>query len=230
VPRLVVVGTGTGVGKTFVTAALARGLAARGLPVQALKPVETGLDDNGTGPLDAPSPGSDADLLERAAAFHVKPPRPHPRYRFAPPISPHLAAARAGVIIDISELVRWAHSDGAWQDNTLHQIIETAGGAFSPLAYGATNFDLMGALEPTRVLLVAPDALGVIHDLTVTIEAMRLRGRLPDAVVLSQARAPDASTGSNAGELGRLGLPEPLCTVCRDADDVGPLLDWWLVR
>jgi hypothetical protein len=53
---------------------------------------------------------------------------------------------------------------------------------------------------------VAPDALGVLHDVRASLEAARARGRAPDELVLSAARPADQSTGTNGDELVRLGL------------------------
>ncbi|HKQ70194.1 MAG TPA: hypothetical protein VJT73_12685, partial [Polyangiaceae bacterium] len=60
------------------------------------------------------------------------------------------------------------------------------------------------------VLLVAPDRLGVLHDVTASLGLARARGFAPDALVLSTPGEPDASTGSNAAELQRLRIAEPL--------------------
>src|SRR6202000_2887278 len=88
-------------------------------------------------------------------------------------------------------------------------IIETAGGVFSPLSPAKTNFDLALALEPALWVLVAADSLGVLHDVSATLQAMRARKRAPDHVILSGAREPDASTGPNAAELQALGIATP---------------------
>ena len=97
-------------------------------------------------------------------------------------------------------------------------VVETAGGVFSPLSPTATNFDLALALEPAIWVLVAPDALGVLHDLSATLQAMRARGRTPDHVVLSGAREPDSSTGSNAAELEALGIVATSAVLARNDD------------
>jgi dethiobiotin synthetase len=94
-------------------------------------------------------------------------------------------------------------------------LVETAGGALTPLAPGITNFDLALALEPAVWILVAPDALGVLHDVSATLEALSARGRSPDVVVLSEAREPDASTGTNAAELRELGIAAPVAVAAR---------------
>ncbi|HET9956027.1 MAG TPA: dethiobiotin synthase, partial [Polyangiaceae bacterium] len=99
-------------------------------------------------------------------------------------------------------------------------LVESAGASFSPLSSQETNFDLALRLEPAIWILVAPDSLGVLHDLTTTLALMRERGRLPDYVVLNQARPPDASTGTNAEELSRLRIAQPELVVRRDSADL----------
>jgi dethiobiotin synthetase len=203
--RIVMLGTGTGVGKTTVTVALAQALAELGADVAALKPVETGYE-----PL-----GSDARRLQ-AVSRGVVLPEPHPLYAFDDPISPHLAARRQATTIQIAHVANWV---GSLADGHGFVLVETAGGALSPLSEQTTNLDLARALEPARLVLVAPDSLGVLHDVRATVTAMRALHRAPDHLVLSRARPGDASTGTNAEELWRLGLPLPAAVV---ADDPRP--------
>ena len=215
---VVVLGTGTGVGKTFVSAGLADA-CIRAVPeasVLAVKPIETGYVPLGS----VPPEGSDAARLERASA-RVRCPRPHPLYGFPEPVSPHLAARNAGQNIELIRVLRWLAT--ATHANTLHHItiVESAGGAFSPLGPRLTNMDLARALEPAVWLLVAPDSLGVLHDLRVTLDTMAARARLPDLLVLSAARPADASTGTNAEECARVGLPTPVAVL--KAGDSAPL-------
>jgi dethiobiotin synthetase len=186
--RIVVLGTGTGVGKTFVAAHLVRALGARtGQRVTGLKPIETGCSD-----------GRAADAAELGS------PCP-PLHAFADPVSPHLAARRAGSSIRAADVARWV-DEIALSISSYIVIVETAGGALSPLSEAETNLDLARALEPAELVLVAPDALGVLHDVRATWTAMRTLHRAPDQLVLSRARPPDASTDTNAAELERLGF------------------------
>lgn len=196
-PTLVVLGTGTAVGKTYVTAALATCLVSSDphCSLLALKPVETGI---------AHGTPSDATLLARCA-HRATLPHPHPLYSFNAPLSPHLAASRSGTLLSVDPIVDWAHSTTGPASNAWI-LLETPGGTFSPLTPAATNFDLARALTPALWLLVAPDALGVIHDVTATLIAMRSCGRLPDFVVLTASRPPDASSGTNALELEALNI------------------------
>lgn len=190
--RLLLLGTGTEVGKTHLGEALAAALVTRGERVAALKLVETGAGGGLT----------DAARLASAAAFHVK----HACYEFTEPVSPHLAARRMGVRIDLEHLRHWTlRHDAPWQ------VCETAGGLLSPLSAAHTNLDLATHLEPTAALLVGPDRLGVLHDVSVCVAAVRtLAPLLLDRlhVALSAPATPDASSGTNGPELERLGVAD----------------------
>src|SRR5579864_6359772 len=93
--------TGTGVGKTLVTAGLIRHCRARGEAVDALKPVVSGFDP---AMLAASDPGVLLAALGRPLtldeACRISP------WRFAAPLSPDMAAAREGRAIDFAELVK----------------------------------------------------------------------------------------------------------------------------
>lgn len=185
--RVVIVGTGTGVGKTHVGQALAAWIRGRGIPCAALKPIESGGD-------------GDQRALEGASAFHVKPPPP---YRLVRAVSPHLAAREQDLQISIERVASWVTRASEGADIT---IVETAGGLLSPLSDQATNADLVRALLPAKVLVVAPDRLGVLHDLRALSLACRTLQLAVTTTVLSAPAHPDESTGTNAAELDRLGV------------------------
>jgi dethiobiotin synthetase len=218
--RLVIAGTGTGVGKTHVGCALLRHFGARGRPAVGLKPIETGL---AAGQVSDQCRLSDAAMGrplaggDRAPAFHVKRPvdgrglvggafhvKPSP-YWFEPPIGPHLAAKDSGKRIDLGLIRAWV-LEAQQRSDGCAAVVETAGGLFTPLAPRVTNLDLVLALEPAFVVLVAPDRLGVLHEVTATIGLAGARGRPIDAVVLSEPLAPDQSSGRNAAEIDLLGI------------------------
>ena len=98
----------------------------------------------------------------------------------------------------------------------------TTGNLLAP-SYVLMELPLLTIFEPSLWVLVAPDCLGVLHDVRVTWEACERRGRVPDYLVLSAARAPDASTGTNVEELRTLGIAEPVQSVGRDCQDLSPL-------
>jgi 8-amino-7-oxononanoate synthase len=204
--RWIVLGTGTGIGKSFVAEALVRELAARHRAVAGLKPVETGCRTNADG---SPAEG-DAARLE-AASLEMKHPRPHPLYAFAEPVTPALAARREGQVIELEAIATWVDRVRpmiAGAPN--HLVIETAGGVFSPLGDRLANYDLARCLGMAVWVLVAPDRLGVLHDVSSTVRAMGALGRLPDYVLLNPVPPADLSTRSNAAELRRLELGVPI--------------------
>jgi dethiobiotin synthetase len=205
--RIVVIGTGTGIGKTHLGVALLRALAEAGVSVAGLKPVESGVGSGTT----------DAELLDRAGVFHVKHPPP---YALEEAVSPHLAARHAGVTIRLEPIVDWVgRSEAAWT------LVETAGALLSPVSEVTTNLDLTVALEPDAVVLVAPDRLGVLHDVTAALFAYRhLAPQLPEPVVALQASAEaDTSTGMNAAELVGLGIARTVVSFPRAAVDAAEM-------
>jgi len=217
--RVAIVGAGTGVGKTHLGVALASALRSAGL-VAALKPIESGIGSEAL---------TDAEQLAEASTFHVKHPAP---YTFAEPISPHLAARRTGVQIELAPVQRWVDKAVCpWV------IVETAGGLLSPLGPGLTNLDLTRSLTPHVVILVALDRLGVLHEVAAGVLALRtLAPELRElAVVLQAPAAADLSTGTNAAELVALGtvrhvfaVPRGAATSAEVASAVAPLAE--LVR
>lgn len=211
--RVVVVGTGTSVGKTWVTREVLAELRRRGVSAVGLKPVESGVSDGAA---------TDAAQL---AALSAHAPAPPP-YRLARPVSPHLAARVENRVIDPAQILTYVRSQESSAPSGSRMVIETAGGLFSPLGDSLTNWEVARSLDPARWLLVAPDALGVLHDVTATLGAARARGRAPDLVVLSAAREPDASTGTNARELQQLGLvARPFALGHDDTTGIASLVD-----
>lgn len=197
--RVVIVGAGTGIGKTHLGVALVRALVQAGEQVVGLKPIESGVGEG----------ISDGELLAGAGMFHVKPSQP---YAFARPVSPHLAAREAGVTLELARVRAWVDTHQApWT------VVESAGALLSPLGGGLTNLDLARSLSPDALLLVALDRLGVLHELSACLLALRVLGpNLPAPLVVLQAPAQtDASTGTNAAELATLGIASGVLSVPR---------------
>lgn len=186
---IAVTGTGTEIGKTHVSEAILLRLRSAGDRVAGVKPIESGI---GTGV-------TDAERLAQASAFHVK----HPAVRLRTPVSPHLAARLEGVSVDIPALVAGIQAAREGLDALL---VEFPGGLFSPVTDELLNVDLITQLRCDHVLLVAPDRLGVLHEVIATARAaMTVDFR---ALLLVEPSSPDASTGTNAAELQRLvGIP-----------------------
>jgi dethiobiotin synthetase len=197
--RLVVVsGTGTGIGKTHLCEALLLNLGARGRRVAGIKPVESGVGEG----------VSDAERLASASTFHVK----HAGVTLEEPISPHRAARRAGVSLDVPSLAAAIRPLRADLDVL---VTELPGGLFTPLSDHSFNADLAAELRPDALLLVAPDRLGVLHDVVAALRASAAMSLAVAAVVLVSPECPDASTATNAEELARVTSCRILPTVRR---------------
>lgn len=199
--RVILLGTGTGIGKTYVATQLVQAWRRMGIRTLALKPVESGV------PLGTwLDPTTDAGQLSAEADGGAP-----PLYALPDPVSPHLAAQDAGMRIDLRAIGEWVRQReneffGLTSDAPSGvTLIESAGGAFSPLNEDAVNFDLALYLQPALTVLVAPDSLGVLHDVGASLRAMAHSP--PTLVVLSAGRPRDESTGRNATELERVVFP-----------------------
>jgi dethiobiotin synthetase len=206
-PRVtLVVGTDTGVGKTWVTRALARALRDAGQPVVAVKPIETGCTE-------PPAPDEDGALLAEATG------QSGPRralVRLPGLLAPALAADQAGMQVDYEDLVARIR---AIATPGTELLVEGTGGVLSPLTWTDNHLDLAHSLD-AKVLLVAADRLGTVNH---TLMALRVLAadKVPVlGVVLNQPDAPDESTRTNAAALARLAEPVPVVAVPRTDDPV----------
>lgn len=195
---VLIVGTDTGVGKTWTGCALARALCRRGHRVVAVKPLETGCPA-------APTDAEDGVALARATG-QTDP--LHALMRFRDPVAPSEAADREGRQIEFGELVRRVREYAARAEITL---VEGAGGLLSPLTWERSAVDLAHALD-ARVLLVATDRLGTISHTAMALKVLEFNQLEAVGVVLTAPEQRDASTGSNAAAISRLsGCSRILC-------------------
>ena len=155
-----VVGTGTEVGKTWVTSHLLRLLKSRGLRVAARKPVQS---------FEPPSNDSDAEQLAAATAENVE--DVCPRHRWYPvAMAPPMAAdvlRREPILLD--DLVRGI----VWPADIDVGFVETVGGVRAPLAHDADSVDLIRKLLVDEVLLVADAGLGTLNAVRLSLECLK---------------------------------------------------------
>jgi dethiobiotin synthetase len=195
VAGIFVTGTGTGVGKSVLSAVLCAGLAASGRRVAGFKPVVTGLDD----PVDEWP--RDHELLAVAAGSGQTPEEVTPVV-FGPPVSPHLAAELAGVPLEPPELVAHARALAAEVDVL---VAEGVGGLLVPITPGYLIRDL--ALElGFPVVIASHPALGAINHSLMTIECARAAGlRVAGVVLTPWPDQPGDVELSNLETIARLG-------------------------
>ena len=174
--RLVVVlGTGTDVGKTWVAARLLAHLRARGATVSARKPAQS--FEHG----DDPS-ARDAAVLAAASGESPEVVCPPQRW-YETPRAPPMAAAALGRpafgIADLVDELRWP------ADSVDVALVETAGGVRSPLAADGDCLALCRVLAPDLVLLVADAGLGTINAVRLCVGTMGILDA-PIVVVLNR--------------------------------------------
>jgi len=215
---ILVTGTDTGVGKTWAAAALARALRTGGHRVVALKPVETGCEDEVQG---------DEDGVRLAQASGQAEPK-QAIVRLAAPVAPAVALDEADTGIDFDAMMLRIERYAKDADVTL---IEGAGGLLAPMTWEWNVADLAQALS-AQALVVAADRLGTINHTLLTLSALELTGIPLLGVVLVAPEVPDRSTGTNAAAIGRLAGIDRVAMIPRTSDPgemaatIAPVVEW----
>lgn len=163
--RFFVTGTDTGVGKTTVTVRLMQQLIAQGKTVIGMKPVASGCEW-----LEGRWQNEDVRLLTAASNVKAPPELINP-YRFTPAIAPHIAAAQAGVEIQL-EVIQTAYTQLTAMADVV--IVEGAGGLLVPLNQTHSIADLIQALQ-LPALMVVGMRLGCINHALLTAEVLKSR-------------------------------------------------------
>ena len=184
---LVVTGTGTEVGKTVSTAALAAAAAAAGKSVAVVKPVQTGV---------LPGEPGDMDVVARlSGGVHTS-----EFARYPDPLAPNTAARRAGLApLSPAEAVTGVRKLA--QDHDL-VLVEGAGGLLAHFDDdGGTLADVAAALG-AAVLMVVNAGLGTLNATALTAEALERRGlECAGLVIGAWPQEPDLACRCNVADL-----------------------------
>jgi dethiobiotin synthetase len=162
---VLVAGTGTDVGKTWVAARLLEAWRAAGLSVAARKPAQSFAP--GAGPTDAvvlaAASGEDPAVVCLSGRSYPVP--------LAPPMAADALGLRRPTVVDlVGEL--------AWPDPAVDVgLVETAGGVRSPQADDGDVIDIVSAVAPHHVVLVADAGLGTINAVRLSLAALTDGGR-----------------------------------------------------
>ncbi len=213
-----VTATGTDIGKTYVTAGLARSLRAHGRSVAALKPVASGFDR-------AAAESSDSGMLlaalgrnvTDAALADISP------WRFAAPLSPDMAARRERRGIDFAALVTFCRK--AIENAADALLIEGIGGIMVPLDERHTVLDWMVALR-LPVLLVTGSYLGTISHTLSALDVVKRRGIDVLAIVISETSGSTVPLAETADTILRFATGTEVVTLKRhEGPGLHPELD-----
>ena len=192
---LIITGTGTGVGKTVVTAAIAALARAARRNVAVVKLAQTGVHDG---------PGSDPPDLETITRLSGVTDT-HELARFPDPLSPEAAARVSGLPpVDFTRARAVIARLTAARDLVL---VEGAGGLLVRYdAGGATIADLATALNrqglAAPALVVTGAGLGTLNHTALTVEALRARKVAEAGIVVgSWPRDPGLAERENLADL-----------------------------
>jgi dethiobiotin synthetase len=217
---LFITGTDTGVGKTYVTALIARRLLADGHRVGVYKPVASGCSV-----VHGEIVSDDAVALWEAAG------RPHTLdavcpQRFIAPLAPPVAAREEGRNVDAQQLRGGIQS---WRQCSDIVLVEGAGGLMSPVSDRDFTADLAADFGYPLVIVTA-NRLGTINaTLQTLIAAQHWRCGLPVAGIVFNTPSiscDDPSTASNFHELSSR-TPAPILAEVQFGRGYDRQVDWW---
>jgi dethiobiotin synthetase len=217
--NIAVVGTGTGVGKTVVTAGLVGVLREDGVDARAVKPCQTGHPPDDDAAFVATACGTEAAATCLA--------------RLEPPLAPAVAAEQAGADLSYQRL-----RDGCERELAAAEtgLVEGIGGLRVPLADGHEVLDLVADLDVSAVV-VARSGLGTLNHTTLTVDALRRQNVPVRGIVLNRYEGASTAERTNPAVLERMTdlsvhtLPETdLTDPCAAVDAVADHLPRSLVR
>ncbi|MEW2131441.1 dethiobiotin synthase [Streptomyces sp. NPDC005435] len=186
-PVLVITGTGTEVGKTVTTAAVAAAALAAGRSVAVLKAAQTGV---------RPGERGDADEVARLAG----PVAASELARYPEPLAPGTAARRAGMAPVRPQEVAEAAAKLATEHDLV--LVEGAGGLLVRFDTAGGTLADAAVLLGAPVLVVAPAGLGTLNSTELTARELRLRQlELIGVVIGSWPKDPDLAARCNVADL-----------------------------
>jgi dethiobiotin synthetase len=208
-----VTGSGTDIGKTYITAALIRHLKSAGKPIDACKPIVSGFDPNN---LNGSDPAVLLSALGRPATLdevsRISP------WRFTRPLSPDLAAAAEGHTINFNAVVAFSRQAAA-QPGTV--LIEGVGGVMVPLDQTHTVLDWMSALRIPALVIVG-SYLGTISHTLTALHVLAQRNLDIAGVVVSESLTPGASLEDTVATIARFAAPIDVIGLPRLPSDAQP--------
>jgi dethiobiotin synthetase len=188
-----ITGTDTNVGKTVLAA-----LLCAALPGRYWKPIQTGARES-----------SDRERVQSWTGLDDDQVVPE-RYVFDDPVSPHLAAQRAGREIVIGEIQLRTANCGT------PLIVEGAGGVMVPINSHQFMTDLMRHLA-LPVILAARSTLGTINHTLLSVESLRrARIQILGAVLIGPENRENRKAIQHYGNVQVIGEIPMLETINRD--------------
>ncbi len=184
---LFLTGTGTGVGKTFVSIQLLHWLRSHGIRAVGMKPICCGDREDARRLLAASAEGISIEELNPVC--------------LQSPVAPSVAAQIEQVEIDLGK-IRDGFRDLSERFDTV--IVEGVGGWLVPITADLFVSDFAKQLD-LPVAIVAENRLGCLNHVLLTLESVQRRGLVCAGVILNQTNGPtDLAQSTNETELRRL--------------------------
>jgi len=178
-----ITGSGTGVGKTFISKLLLKNYSDLGCRVTYMKPVETGCEESPDGEI---LMGPDTASALKLASCQADDINLHSPYRFAPACSPHLAAKNSHREISIDHIVL-TYENLIKTTSADITIVEGAGGLLVPIndrnQYIA---DVIKALAIPAILVVTPQ-LGTLNHTFMSLRMLEQYGIPAAGIIINNA-------------------------------------------
>ena len=210
-----IAGTDTGVGKTRVTGGLLRAARELKASVAGMKPVAAGSITK-----DGRQISEDALFIEQNAG-QIAPYELLNPYCLPEALSPHIAADRVGISIDIARIVSCAQQL-AQERNLL--LVEGAGGWYAPISATESMADVARALG-IPVVLVVGLRIGCLNHARLSAQAIERCGCTLQGWVGSQPEPQFAARDENIATLTRLLGTAPMALLPYAPDWSGDALE-----
>lgn len=172
-------GTGTDIGKTYVTCMMVRQLRGQGYKVKAIKPIISGFDENNVANSDT------GQLLQSMGKdltdYNVNEISP---WRFKDPLPPHLCAEQTNRPLILDQLVKYCQKQA--DEDLDFLLIEGVGGIMVPLNDDQTTLDLLDRLN-CSCILVTGSYLGTLNHTLASLTCITQRNIDIDGIIISES-------------------------------------------
>ena len=188
-----ITGTGTDIGKTWLSCALLKHWRAAGFTTRAYKPVLSGFDAS-----DAAASDAGALLAAQGIPVNAHSIEAIALWRFAAPLSPDMAAALAGCTIDFAALVAITRRVASTNSQNERILVEGVGGVMVPLDDTHTVRDWIAASNLPCILVAGSylgslshtlSALAALREVDVEVKAIAVNESLNSSVTLADTIA-----------------------------------------
>lgn len=219
--NIFITATGTDVGKTYVSALILKKMRAAGLNAGYFKPVLSGVKEK------------DGKLIESDCNYVVNTAKipeaadDSVAYWWKEAVSPHLAAERAGINIDVEKIKSTFEQKQKEYD---YLLIEGAGGITCPLRLqNGEKYLLKDLIKEfgTNIIIVADGGLGTINSTLLTVEYARQYNIKIEGIILNNYNPDNFMHQDNLKQIEYLTGVKVISTVQKNQPDINLLIEYF---